>query len=92
MGNKNCENCKFWDIETDGDLGGPVECVYIGYCRVKSPTLVQGTSKQIFQSTCSGPDHSINIADYYAACHAVWPETRQQDWCGEFQHIERKLQ
>jgi len=70
-----CEDCKFWD-DTPGDLENN-----IGWCRIKSPVITWAFCA--IQDTQFTADMIENMWE----TKAIWPETENDDWCGEFQAI-----
>ena len=78
---ERCDRCKWWDPREFPEEEGRVQ---LGFCRRHSPFLVNGISKELFLSNCSVPPYDAETADYEGAGGAVWPYTRDWDFCGEF--------
>lgn len=88
MSEQNCGNCRFWwDKEDIGNSG----TVPMGECRRSAPTTMTGSAERLFQKYCTVrgeiTDESLEHADM-----AVWPKTRDWDWCGEHQPKTKAVQ
>lgn len=77
----NCKDCKFW-FQEDGDykckLNGNDKVIhYIGACLRYAPRITLGMV---------WPYDKLDSEDQ--EYDAVWPHTREWDWCGEFEPKE----
>jgi hypothetical protein len=80
-----CENCRFW---RDNELGEPNPQpgrVDLGECRRGHPVIVLGQTPISLQEKEFPQEAREN------ATQAVWPVTRECDWCGEFQPKNDRL-
>ncbi len=78
---KLCGNCKFWPLSGFGSYEWTD-----GYGRYTSPTGMGGSSCNGDYSPCRR--HAPTQAapkNYGVTAHAVWPETRREEWCGDFE-------
>ncbi len=84
---EQCDKCKSWDSTEFPPEEGRVD---MGYCRHHSPSLVYGISEPLFRANCCVPPHQSypESCAYDTASEAVWPITRDWDWCGEFHPVE----
>lgn len=79
---QNCDTCRWWDTTEFPDEKGRVP---IGYCRRLSPTMVNGSTKYLaLANCCPWDDRSEQAIDYDDINAAIWPVTRNWDYCGEW--------
>lgn len=75
---QNCGNCKFWSKRSDGsaEMGG-------GYCRRYPPFFPSGL--RVYSTNAASGD----IEPSSGFLNDAWPNTHQQEWCGEFKPAGR---
>ena len=79
---ERCGTCKLWDSREFPSQEGQV-CH--SYCRCHSPSLVVGIAEPTFRAICgTPPDYHIEDRVFEDADTAMWPKTREWDWCGEW--------
>jgi len=85
-----CEDCKYWDINGPWVVEPEDGECQRGACRKDSPKLMEGqlaigddvgTLDEDSDGRCADRRYLI----HYECVHAVWPVTREHDWCGEFE-------
>jgi hypothetical protein len=78
-----CEDCKYWKKNKNNlhDLRRTYnDESFLGFCRRTLPKGVQYTSDE----------NEIAAGNPQGQYYAHWPETKETDWCGEFQPKENK--
>jgi hypothetical protein len=77
---ERCATCRFWDVsEQDNPVAGRVD---LGECQRFPPSIVLAQTPIMLQAE-EYPEEAKENASY-----AVWPVTRDWDWCGEWQAKE----
>ena len=76
---RTCGGCAFWWVE-DGHAEG---CVQMGECRIRAPAAFAGQSEYLARQHIF-PHTDGAAPELEGASRALWPETRECDWCGEW--------
>ena len=82
-----CDTCRFWWLQSEATKGS----VARGECRRRSPsrTLHDFPEKEFVMLSVRGADPlPEDLAENQT--DAVWPMTRDWDWCGEYEKSDTK--
>ena len=76
---RTCGGCAFWWVEGGTEEGS----VQRGQCRIRAPAAFVGQSEYLARQYIFPPGDG-GVPELVHASGALWPETREWDWCGEW--------
>lgn len=97
---ERCEMCHFWQLGSYSDgkigdryfgVGGPHTDGSVSNCRRRAPTLennIGASGFMIKDGVTTETQESRNDTRIYG--RTEWPQTRREDWCGEFKWRKRE--
>lgn len=71
-----CRSCQFWKMGSSSE---------VGECRRLPPQIVSRTSD--YSRSLGGGDYSEGIS---TSVDSEWPDTKAEDWCGEWRKDDGK--